>query len=61
MNAPITGPSDRLYGKVIELSTKRVNGLPFAKQRSMGGEILLGPGESCELGTGVRPAGVTGG
>ena len=26
----MTGPSDRLYGKVIELSTKRVNGLPFA-------------------------------
>ena len=30
MNAPITGPSDRLYGNVIVLSTKRVNGSPFS-------------------------------
>ena len=33
MNAPITGPSDRLYGNVIVLSTKRVNDLPFASSR----------------------------
>ena len=32
MNAPITGPSDRLYGNVIVLSTNRVKTASVARQ-----------------------------
>ena len=48
MNAPITGPSDRLYGKVIVLSTKRVTDSPSwsAWDRGPGDHRLTTPSPS---------------